>query len=1207
MNKKNLKLLFSILVLSGCGLSTIKTPSSSIISSGISSSSKLDEIIEEEKEEGMPLRLWYDEEAPKINENSPECNMDWGADVGWQDWSLPIGNGYFGANIFGRTETERIQITEKTLSNPWIINGQQKGGLNNFSETYIDFNHNQTGISEYVRYLNLKNAISGVSYEYNGVTYKREYFASYKDNCLVIYLEASEEEELNFTLRPTIPFEQDYMVSPNDGASKSGEVVSFVEYNEGIIELYGKLGYYDVDFFGRYHVYTEDGEVSASTAVNKYKDTSGLTHSDIDGTIVVENATKAYIIVTLGTDYELSSDMFTANDYAKPTAFTNIDYARMKVEENFAEIEELTWDMSFEEAYKTLRKRHVDDYKELFGRVELNLNCLEEDFNITTDELLKKYRLNKYSSYLEVLLFQYGRYMLIESSRSGALPANLQGAWNAYNTPPWSSGYWNNINVQMNYWPAFSTNIAETFESYIELNDAYMKQAELNATNLVSWHNPSVLNKDGGNGWTIGVASNPFFINGDRSSGNMCFTTQLYWDYYQFTKDEEILEKVYDVLANAARYVTKCVKEDEQGFCLVEYCDSPEQWVNGEWYYTKGTTYAQTFAYLNNYYALQAAIEMGIDINDPKVLSNQKYSVLKTVLEQIDKYDPINIGLSGQIKEFREEDYYGSVGDPNHRHISQLVGLYPGNLINETTPAWLDAAKVTLEGRKNFNEPYGWVYAHKMNLYARAKDGNKAHEMLNLLINRTIANNLWSMYKNCFQVEADFGTTAGISEMLLQSHEGYIAPLKALSSKWTEGSYSGLVARGNFEISAAWKDSLASEIKIKSNAGEEAKVSYPSITNAKVVNSKGEIIDYEIEGADLISFNTIKGETYTITGFEKIEKISNPKMMKYEQINNTLEFTFTEVEGVNKYNIYKAIDNDSTYELIGSTYSNNYSYSVSDYELGRRVTYCVTAVDKNGIESDRTLCYKNLLSKEVHLNNISYNIKEDKSLEINVDAIGSISSYNLYEKSDTDGTYLLVKESKYPLFVYDDYKTYANYAITIVSAHDGVESQKYWLNTNNNSSNILAGKVFIPTEEALNSVFPPWDENLYFGYETLTDGIKEELNGRFSTSYDGFVDATVDLGKIYTLNDLKLYDYSNELKYLGNDITIQVYYSGEWETVIHVENNNDLNRYRINNLNGMSWVEFDLGSVQAEKIRVFISSTVPSYSISLYEIECSGF
>ena len=377
--------------------------------------------------------------------------------------------------MFGRTETERIQLTEKTLYNPYYRTDPNTGksvslgGLNNFSETYIDIGHPFAGVADYSRWLDLKTAISGVSYSYEGVTYTREVFTSYPDKAVVIRLDASEEGKLSFVLRPTIPWKQEYAAWEGDGASKTGQVVSYVEGGDGFVELSGKLGYYDIDFLGMYRVVTNGGTVSATTCTNEYNET--------DGTITVYGATSAYIYVTLGTDYELSSEMFLTDDKNKPTFKTTLDDTRKKVGAEFNAIAAQLAGKSFEEAYAVLKNNHLKDYQGLFGRVSLNLGDLE-DAELTTDELLKQYQSGHYSTYLEALYFQYGRYLLIASSRPGTLVANLQGTWSRYNKSPWGSGIWHNINVQMNYWPAFSTNIAETFEAYVAYNAAYMAAAE---------------------------------------------------------------------------------------------------------------------------------------------------------------------------------------------------------------------------------------------------------------------------------------------------------------------------------------------------------------------------------------------------------------------------------------------------------------------------------------------------------------------------------------------------------------------------------------------------------------------------------------------------------------------------------------------------------------------------------------------------------
>ena len=1153
----------------------------------------------------IPLRLYYDEEASHgVAEGYDDVDTYFGSGSSlieahpnddWERWSIPIGNGYFGANLFGRTETERIQLTEKTLANPYrIVNDSSlpTDGLNNFSETYIDFGHTNSAVSNYSRELDLKTAISTVQYDYNGVTYNREYFASYPDNAFVIRLDASKSGALDFVLRPTVPYEQEYMTNPGDGGGKTGTVVSSVEDGVGCITLSGTLQYFGIDFVGLYRVYT-DGTLAATTCVNADGDT--------DGTITVSGATYAYVVVTMGTDYELSSETFTASAANKPTQTTTLADAMAKVEGYMTAASQY--------GYEELKARHLADYTEIFGRVTLDLNCKESDFALTTDELLAQYKNGSGSTYLEALYFQYGRYLLIASSRSGALPANLQGAWNRYNHSPWSSGYWHNINVQMNYWPAFSTNIAETFEAYVEYNNAYMAKAEAGATSAVRTYNFSMLDKDGGNGWSIATGGYVSDIYGSESIGNLGFTTQLFWEYYAYTGDVYVLrEVVYPVLVSAARFITKMVKEDADGNYIAVYSDSPEQYVDGVWYYTsEGTGYAQSFAYQNNYNLLLAAQELGISTSD---MSHEDYAILQTVLTQIDKYDPIRVGYSGQVKEFFEEDYYGDLGEYTHRHISQLVGLYPGNVINGTTPAWLDAAKYTLTERGD--KATGWGVAHRLNLWARVQDGERAYDLLEQLLKVNTATNLWDLHPP-FQIDGNLGGTAGISEMLLQSHAGYVEPLAAIPSAWSSGSYTGLVARGNFEVSAAWADGLATSFNILSKNGGELSVKYSGIANATVTDSEGRAVSYTVSGDDIIKFNTEEGETYYIWGFTA--KHSPDAVSGLTLTTATLsdsELSWNASSDAIGYNVYVAKEDAPTYTLLATTRSTAFTYDRPEGE-NARLTFAVTAIGADGSESERALAYRVPDDLSSPVLDVSANIVDDE-LQVVVKSSEHSDKFRLYSKVNVGAEWSLVTESNCPIIIDSTYDKSKIYGVSAVNFY-GEESEIVKIGAYNtstgsvkyNASNIFEGAEFVPTDVGITYKH---GSDTYGDYGKLTDGDFSTTTGRFSTLQTAadVLEGIITLPGTFILGELKIYDFNawfSSANNMGQHITIEAFVDGRWTTVKEITSTEEILKLRKSDSNG-THIVIDLSLVKAQLIKIRMDTPVSGNSISINEIMCTG-
>lgn len=284
------------------------------------------------------------------------------------------------------------------------------------------------------------------------------------------------------------------------------------------------------------------------------------------------------------------------------------------------------------------------------------------------------------------------------------------------------------------------------------------------------------------------------------------------------------------------------------------------------------------------------------------------------------------------------------------------MGLYPASIINSTTPAWLDAATVSLNERGD--RASGWGLAHRFNAHARTKNGDRTHKVLETIIERSTAYNLWDLHPP-FQIDGNFGDTAGISEMLLQSHEGYIAPLPALPACWNKGSYTGLVARGNFEVSAVWENGVAKSFKITSKSGGTARVYYPTVNTAHVLSENGEKIKFTVPEKDLIAFETEAGKTYCISGFKKVTAPKTPDSLKKLESESVITLSWNASQEAIGYNVYLAVGSSPEYTLIGNTSKTDFTYTLPVTYIDSRITFAVTAIGADGYESRRALCYRN--------------------------------------------------------------------------------------------------------------------------------------------------------------------------------------------------------------------------------------------------------
>lgn len=768
----------------------------------------------------------------------------------WEE-ALPVGNGRLGAMVYGKTGEEIIQLNEDTYWSGGPYSTMVKGGYKvlpkiqqlvfdgellkahnlfgrnlmgypveqqkyqSLAELHLSFSK-QDSITSYKRWLNLEDATTGVAYSLSGVNYQREVFSSSPDQVIVIRLTADKPGSINFSANLRGVRNQTH----SNYATDYFKMDSYG--NDGLI-LTGK----SADYMG------VKGQLKYE-AVLKAIPEGGKMIVD-DATLSIQNADAVTLYFVAATNFVNYKDV-SANADERTQKY--LDGLKKK-------------------NYNGIKEAHVKDYQKLFNRVKLNFPNIENSF-LPTDERLKNIQTTN-DPQLAALCYQFGRYLLIGSSRKGTQAANLQGIWNDNMNPNWDSKYTTNINTQMNYWPVESANLSECAAPLFNL----IKDITDQGAQVAKEHY-------GSQGWVLHQNTDLWRVAapmdgptwGTFTVGGAWLTNEL-WEHYLFTKDISYVKEFYPILKGSVDFFMHFLVKHPNGKWLVTNpSTSPENFPgsakNGPYFdEVTGSMVPGTTICAGSSIDMQILSDLFNNYQQASKLLGVDDAYAKQVDAARKKLVPPQIGKDGSLQEWAED---WPQLEKNHRHFSHMYGLYPGNVLSvKRTPQFVEAIKAVLNQRGD--EGAGFSRAWKMSLWARLYDGDRAYKIFKGYLKDQCFLQLFAKCFKPLQVDGSLGVTAGITEMLLQSHEGVINFLQALPKEWSKGNFEGVCARGGFELSFQWDNYKLTHATILSKAGEICKLNLSS--NVKVT-SNGKEVKIQVQSDGSISFPTQKGESYEV-------------------------------------------------------------------------------------------------------------------------------------------------------------------------------------------------------------------------------------------------------------------------------------------------------------------------------------------------------